>query len=134
MATIFEDKVRKLAAALQHDDIELRESARSTLRGFIDRIVIPPGDGLLRVVGKLGEMPTAAGARSDSAAVGNGGCGGVQQIVPAALLGGSVNVKTLAFLMGVPRRDLAEACRPPPCGMRRRTRDLRRDRHYSFYG
>jgi site-specific DNA recombinase len=73
MATVFEDKVRKLAAALEHDDIELRESARTTLRGFIDRIVIPPGDGLLRVVGKLGEMLTAAGA---PAAVGNSGCGG----------------------------------------------------------
>jgi hypothetical protein len=30
------------------------------------------------------------------------GCGGVQQIVPAALLGGSVNVKTLAFPTEVP--------------------------------
>jgi len=30
------------------------------------------------------------------------GCGGPQQIVPAALLGGSVNVKTLAFLTEVP--------------------------------
>ena len=30
------------------------------------------------------------------------GCGGPQQIVPAALLGGSVNVKTLAFPTEVP--------------------------------
>jgi hypothetical protein len=30
------------------------------------------------------------------------GCGGSQEIVPAALLGGSVNVKTLAFLTEVP--------------------------------
>ncbi|WP_291988246.1 recombinase family protein [Luteitalea sp.] len=76
MAVIFENKVRQLAAALSHDDIELRESARSTLRGFIDRIVIPPGDDLLRVVGRLGEMLTAAGAKGASAAVGNVGCGG----------------------------------------------------------
>ena len=27
--------------------MEQREAARQTLRGFIDRIVIPPGDGLL---------------------------------------------------------------------------------------
>lgn len=39
--------------------IEQRESARTTLRGFIDRIVIPPGDALLQVVGNLGEMLTA---------------------------------------------------------------------------
>jgi hypothetical protein len=30
------------------------------------------------------------------------GCGGPQQIVPAALLGGSVNVKTLTFPTEVP--------------------------------
>lgn len=78
MAKVFENKVRQLAAALTHDDIELRESARSTLRGFIDKIIIPPGDGLLRVVGKLGEMLAAAGALSDRATVGNVGCGGAQ--------------------------------------------------------
>lgn len=71
MATVFEQKIRTLAAALEHEDVETREGARSALRGFIDRIVIPPGDELLRVVGNLGEMLTAAGA-----AVGNGYCGG----------------------------------------------------------
>ena len=60
----------------EHEDIELRESARSTLRGFIDRIVITPGDALLQVVGDLGEMLTAAGAQREAAAVGNVGCGG----------------------------------------------------------
>jgi hypothetical protein len=30
--------------ALEHEDAELREKARQALRGFIDQIVIPPGD------------------------------------------------------------------------------------------
>lgn len=76
MAGVFEQKIRALAAALEHDDLEQRESARSTLRGFIDRIVIPPGDALLQVVGNLGEMLTAAGGPRKAAAVGNSGCGG----------------------------------------------------------
>jgi hypothetical protein len=50
--------------------LELRESARTTLRGFIDHIVIPPGDALLQVVGNLGEMLTAALAPHEAAAVG----------------------------------------------------------------
>jgi site-specific DNA recombinase len=103
MAEVFERQITQLAQALEHDDLEQRTAARETVRGFIDRIVIPPGDELLQVVGNLGEMLTAAGARNGStAAVGNGGCGGPQQIVPAALLGGSVNVNTLAFLTEVP--------------------------------
>lgn len=76
MAHVFEQKIRGLAAALDHEDLELRESARSTLRGFIDRIVIPPGDALLQVVGNLGAMQTAAGAPYGAAAVGNRTCGG----------------------------------------------------------
>ena len=46
MASVFEQKIRALAAALEHEDIEQRESARTTLRGFIDRIVIRPGGAL----------------------------------------------------------------------------------------
>ena len=76
MAGVFEQKIGQLAAALEHEDAELCETARQALRGFIDRIVIPPGDALLQVVGNLGEMLTAAGGRNGSAAVGNGGCGG----------------------------------------------------------
>ena len=76
MAGVFEQKVRGLAAALEHEDLEQRELARSTMRGFIDRVVIPPGTALLQVVGNLGEMLTAAGAPLDAAAVGNSGCGG----------------------------------------------------------
>ena len=62
--------------ALEHEDAELRESARHTLRAFIERIVIPPDDALLQVVGNLGEMLTAADGRNRSAAVVNGICGG----------------------------------------------------------
>ena len=78
MARVFEQKIGQLATALEHEDAELREKARQALRGFIDRIVIPPGDELLQVVGDLGSMLTAASGRDGSAltAVGNGGCGG----------------------------------------------------------
>ncbi len=76
MAEVFREKAEALAAALEHD--EQHDAARLALRGFIDRIEIPPGDELLQVVGNLGEMLTAAGARNGSgpAAVGYGGCGG----------------------------------------------------------
>ena len=76
---------RTLATALEHDDLEQRESARTTLRGFIDHIVIPPGDALLQVVGSLGEMLTAAGAPREAAAVGKGICGGPQPSIPTDL-------------------------------------------------
>jgi hypothetical protein len=70
-----------------------RESARQALRGFIDRIVIPPGDELLQVVGNLGEMlTTAAGDRIGAAAVGYVGCGGTQPAVLAAVVRGSVRL------------------------------------------
>ena len=76
MADIFRQKTADLAMSLQGDDEEQRASARQVLRGFIDKIVIPPGDGLLQVVGNLGEMLKAAADRTGSAAVGNVGCGG----------------------------------------------------------
>ena len=76
MADVFRERTMQLAAALEDTDEAQRESARQTLRGLIDRIVIPPGDGLLQVVGNLGEMLTAAGGRAASAAVGYVGCGG----------------------------------------------------------
>jgi len=74
MAEAFREKVMRLAAALEQD-VE-RDAARSALRGLVDRIVIPAGDGLLQVVGNLGEMLTAASNRTVAAAVGNVGCGG----------------------------------------------------------
>ena len=48
------------------------------LRGFLDRIENPPGDGLLQVVRNLGAMLDAAQGRthSDMKSVGHGGCGG----------------------------------------------------------
>jgi hypothetical protein len=85
MADVFRQKTTQLAAALEDKDEEQRESARQAIRGLIDRIVIPPGDGLLQVVGNLGEMLTAAGGRAASAAVGYVGCGGVQPTVLAVV-------------------------------------------------
>ena len=54
MATVFRHKTELLAAALAHEDLEERTAARSALRGFITRIVIPP-EGLLMVEGDLGD-------------------------------------------------------------------------------
>jgi hypothetical protein len=68
----------RVAATLEHQDDEQRQTARESLRGLIDRIIIPPGGGLLQVVGNLGEMLTAAGGQSGAAAVGHIGCGGVR--------------------------------------------------------
>jgi hypothetical protein len=74
-----------------HSDHE-DDAARVTLRGFLERIVIPPGDGLLQVVGNLGNMLTAASGRSGSvvAAVAQDGCGGVQPSVLAPVERGGV--------------------------------------------
>jgi hypothetical protein len=68
--------VLALAAGLQHD--EERVAPRQALRGFLQTIVIPKGDGLLQVVGNFGEMLDAASGRSRSEvqAVGYVGCGG----------------------------------------------------------
>ena len=76
MAEVFRKKATTLAAGLEHD--EQRDAARQALRGFLDRIEIPPGDGLLQVVGNLGSMLTAAQGRahSQTSMVVNGGCGG----------------------------------------------------------
>jgi site-specific DNA recombinase len=78
MAEVFRQKAATLAAGLEHD--EQRDAARQALRGFLEKIVIPPGDGLLQVVGNVGEMLTAAHGRVGRAvsAVGYGGCGGSQ--------------------------------------------------------
>jgi hypothetical protein len=55
-----------------------RERAREALRRVLDRIIIPSGDGPLRVVGNLGEMLTAATGWDGTAlaAVVTVGCGG----------------------------------------------------------
>jgi hypothetical protein len=89
MAEVFRQKATTLTAGLEHD--EQRDAARQALRGFLDRILIPSGDGLLRVVGNVGAMLDAAQGRSPSpAAVRNVGCGGVQPAVLAAVVGGGV--------------------------------------------
>jgi site-specific DNA recombinase len=63
MAEVFRRKATALAAPPEHD--EMRDAARLALRSFLDHIVIPPGDGLLQVVGNFGKMlKTAQGRRS----------------------------------------------------------------------
>ena len=76
MAEVFRQKATTLAAGLEHD--EQRDAARQALRGFLDKIVIPPGDGLLQVVGNFGSMLAAAQGRIQpgTSAVGYVGCGG----------------------------------------------------------
>jgi len=75
MADVFREKAMALAAGLERD--EHRDAARLALRDFLEKIVIPPGDGLLQVVGNVGAMLAAAqGREPGSPAVGNVGCGG----------------------------------------------------------
>lgn len=41
MRDVYRQKVEQLATALQHEDADQREAAKSALRGFITKIVIP---------------------------------------------------------------------------------------------
>ena len=75
MADIFREKATTLAAGLQKDD--QRDAARLALRGFLDKIIIPPGDELLQVIGNAGAMLAAAAGRAVNS-VGIVGCGGPQ--------------------------------------------------------
>jgi hypothetical protein len=88
MAQVFQQKVAALAADLEHEDE--RDGARQTLRGFLEKIVIPPADGLLQVVGNVGMMLAAAQGRThlQANAVGYVGCGGPQPIVAGVLADG----------------------------------------------
>jgi hypothetical protein len=85
MAEVFRQKATTLAAGLEHD--EQRDAARQALRGVLDKILIPPGDGLLQVVGNLGSMLAAAAGQKvpSREAVAYVGCGGVQPAVLAAV-------------------------------------------------
>jgi site-specific DNA recombinase len=76
MSEVFRQKASALAQGLGYNG--QRDSARKALRGFIDQIVIPRGDGLLQVAGNLGAMLDAAAGQnmSDLQAVANVGCGG----------------------------------------------------------
>jgi hypothetical protein len=75
---------------LEHD--EQCDAARQALRGFLQSIIIPPGDGLLQVTGNLGAMLEAAADQKmpGRQAVGYVGCGGVQPAVLAAVVVGCV--------------------------------------------
>ena len=85
MAEVFRQKATQLASALADESDPQRDATRQALRGFIDRIMIPPGAGLLQVVGNLGEMLTAAGGRIGGTAVGYVGCGGALPSMPTAV-------------------------------------------------
>ena len=108
MADLYRSKVEELAAALQLEDTRLEAS--EVLRGAdrsdcLDSAGWRVADRAERESGRdVGCRPTnekvARNGRPSHA--GTVGCGGPQQVVPAALLGGSVNVKTLAFLTEVP--------------------------------
>lgn len=77
MAAVYREKVSELCRGLGSD--EHRESARASVRGLIERILIPPGDQLLRVEGNLPAMlDTAHGrvVRSGGGAADIVGCGG----------------------------------------------------------
>lgn len=74
MAEVFRAKTEALALGLEVH--EQRDAARMALRGLIDKIIVPPGDGLLQVVGNLGEMLTAASGRKSATTVAYVGCGG----------------------------------------------------------
>ena len=78
MADEFRRRAEVLASGISGDSEQERERARETLRGFVDRIIIPPGSGELRLVGDLGEMLTAAAGWDGAAlsAVVTSGCGG----------------------------------------------------------
>jgi DNA invertase Pin-like site-specific DNA recombinase len=59
MARDFQQRTAGLIAALDNGSEEQKQRARDTLRGFIEKIIIPPS-GPLQVVGNLGELLTAA--------------------------------------------------------------------------
>lgn len=92
MAEVFRQKATALAAGLEQD--EQRDAARQALRGFLEKIVILPGDALLQVVGNVGSMLAAAQSRAQGGAkaVGYVGCGGSPHTVSASLLDGSVGL------------------------------------------
>jgi site-specific DNA recombinase len=76
MADVFRQKAATLAAGLEHD--EHRDAAPQAPRGFLQSIIIPPGNGLLQVTGHLGAMLGAAAGQKMPGpdAVANVGCGG----------------------------------------------------------
>ena len=64
-------RARSTCCFLRRDEHDVHGAARDSLRGFISKIIIPPGEGLLQVVGNVGIMLEASGGRDC-----NGGCGG----------------------------------------------------------
>ena len=75
MARIFKEATIALVTGVDRDSQQ--DGARQSLRAYVEKIVIPPGQGLLQVVGKPEVM--LAVARGERAIKGPGGivgCGG----------------------------------------------------------
>ena len=83
MADDFGRKVEALTTTLTTGD--QHGAAREALRGLIDKVVVPPGDGLLMIHGNLGKMLEASGGKDCK-----NGCGGAQPAVLAAVERGGV--------------------------------------------
>lgn len=66
---------------------------QNALREFVEQIVIPPGDELLKVVGNLGAMleATAGQKVAGRQPVGNVGCGGSQPSGFGVCVGGGLS-------------------------------------------
>ena len=99
-----------LVAALERDDEH--DAARQALRGFIDKIIIPAGAGLLQVVGNCGEMLKAAAGRNGLAVVGYVGCGGTQPTLSAAMATGCLRPPGITFSLFGSRRWTFSAAVP----------------------
>ena len=82
VATVLRDYQPVTADRLTHPDADNWLMIRRTYDGWgyspLTQIVIPPGDGLLQVVGNFGSMLTAAQGlvQPGTNAVGYAGCGG----------------------------------------------------------
>ena len=81
---------RPTRSAAVQETSALRSTPYRALSSFIERIVIPPGNGPLQVLGNLGEMLTAAAGRTGAAAVAYVGCRGMQPAVLAAVACGEL--------------------------------------------
>ena len=93
MADDFGRKVEALTTTLTTGD--QHGAAREALRGLIDKVVVPPGDGLLMIHGNLGKMLEASGGKDCK-----NGCGGSPCTKSASLLDSSLGPFLLLFFDG----------------------------------
>ena len=97
MSEVFRSKTEALARGLENEGDE--EAARGALRGLIEKIVIPPGDGLLTVSGNLGNVRSAQCREHPEFDLGAiVGCGGSQPPISAALAVDRMRRRRVAFV------------------------------------